>query len=253
MKIMIIRHAEPDYSIDSLTEKGWREAKLLAERMEHEHVNAFYVSPLGRAKDTASFTLEKFGMTATECDWLREFPPKTTIRPNPHEVLPDTIVWDWLPSDWTAVEDFFRRDTWYHHPVMETAYTPGTGRKSAKAEYDYVTSHFDEVLSEHGYQRDGNIYKVTRPNRDTIVFFCHFGLESVLLSHLINISPMILWHHTMAAPSSVTTLYSEERQEGRAIFRIASFADVSHLYAGGEEPSFAGRFCETFDDETERH
>ena len=29
MKILIIRHGDPDYSIDSLTEKGWREAELL--------------------------------------------------------------------------------------------------------------------------------------------------------------------------------------------------------------------------------
>ena len=31
MKLLIIRHGEPDYSIDSLTEKGWREAELLAD------------------------------------------------------------------------------------------------------------------------------------------------------------------------------------------------------------------------------
>ena len=33
MKIVIIRHGDPDYEKDSLTEKGWREAKLLAERI----------------------------------------------------------------------------------------------------------------------------------------------------------------------------------------------------------------------------
>ena len=33
MKIMIIRHGDPDYSIDSLTEKGWREAEMLSERI----------------------------------------------------------------------------------------------------------------------------------------------------------------------------------------------------------------------------
>ena len=31
MKLLIIRHGEPDYTADSLTEKGWREAELLAE------------------------------------------------------------------------------------------------------------------------------------------------------------------------------------------------------------------------------
>ena len=33
MKLIFIRHGEPDYSIDSLTEKGFREARLLAESL----------------------------------------------------------------------------------------------------------------------------------------------------------------------------------------------------------------------------
>ena len=33
MKLLIIRHGEPDYTIDSLTEKGWREAEYLSEML----------------------------------------------------------------------------------------------------------------------------------------------------------------------------------------------------------------------------
>ena len=73
MRLIFIRHAEPDYSIDSLTEKGWREAKLLAERTKRWRVDEFYCSPLGRAKDTASFTLKECGREAVTCDWMREF------------------------------------------------------------------------------------------------------------------------------------------------------------------------------------
>ena len=32
MKLLIVRHGDPDYSIDSLTEKGWREAELLSKK-----------------------------------------------------------------------------------------------------------------------------------------------------------------------------------------------------------------------------
>ncbi len=32
MRLILIRHAEPDYVRDSLTEKGWREAELLSTR-----------------------------------------------------------------------------------------------------------------------------------------------------------------------------------------------------------------------------
>ena len=33
MRLMIVRHGDPDYSIDSLTPKGWKEAELLADRL----------------------------------------------------------------------------------------------------------------------------------------------------------------------------------------------------------------------------
>ena len=59
MRLLIIRHGDPDYVKDSLTEKGWKEAALLAERIAKLPVKEFYVSPLGRAKDTASLTLQK--------------------------------------------------------------------------------------------------------------------------------------------------------------------------------------------------
>ena len=74
MRLLFIRHGEPDYEHDSLTEKGDREAKLLAEMMAKENIDDIYVSPLGRAQRTASFTLEKLGKEAVTCEWLQEFP-----------------------------------------------------------------------------------------------------------------------------------------------------------------------------------
>ena len=59
MRIVFIRHGEPDYSKDSLTPKGWREAELLAKRISKWNVSQFYCSPLGRARDTASCTLKR--------------------------------------------------------------------------------------------------------------------------------------------------------------------------------------------------
>ena len=73
MRLIIVRHGDPDYSIDSLTEKGWKEVEYLSEKLSKFDVKEFYVSPLGRAKDTASLTLKKMNRTAVEYDWLREF------------------------------------------------------------------------------------------------------------------------------------------------------------------------------------
>ena len=54
MKIIIARHAEPDYIHDTITEKGKKEAALLAKRLSQIKIDEIYVSPLGRAKDTAA-------------------------------------------------------------------------------------------------------------------------------------------------------------------------------------------------------
>ena len=73
MRLIFIRHGDPDYENDTLTEKGWREAKLLSERTKNWAVDDIYVSPLGRAQDTASFSLQAWGKQAQTLDWLREF------------------------------------------------------------------------------------------------------------------------------------------------------------------------------------
>jgi len=242
MRLLIIRHGDPDYENDTLTEKGWREARLLAKRLCRIDIKAFYVSPLGRAKATASCTLEKMNSTAVTCEWLREFAPSIN---RPDVTDRRTIAWDWLPEDWTVESCFYDQNLWSAQPAMAEG---NVGR-----EYQWVTDSFDQLLAKHGYIRKEKLYHVSNPNRDTIVFFCHFGVECVLLSHLMGISPMLLWHHTAAAPTSVTTVYTEERREGTAIFRISSFGDISHLYAADEEPSFSARFCETYDEVQERH
>lgn len=242
MKLLIVRHGDPNYSIDSLTEKGWKEVAYLSEKLSKLDVAAFYVSPLGRAKDTASCTLQKMNRTAKEEPWLREFNARIH-RPD----VPDRemIAWDWLPKDWMKEPMFYSADDWWKHPIMQEG--------NVKEEYDWVTQNFDQLLARHGYVRNGLSYRAEHANNDTIVFFCHFGLECVLLSHLLHISPMILWHGTCAAPSSVTTVITEERQQGIASFRMSSFGDISHLYVHEEPPAFAARFCECYDNEEERH
>lgn len=241
MKLLIIRHADPDYAIDSLTQRGWREAGLLAERLARMDITDFYVSPMGRAKDTASLTLGRVEREAVECEWLREFSPRIH-RPDTEK---EKNVWDWLPQDWTVRDEFYRQDQWYEAEELKAG--------KVKEEYEWVTRGLDDLLKAHGYVREGRYYRAERPNQDTLALFCHFGVGCVLLSHLIGASPMVLWHGFCAAPSSVTTVYTEERRKGIASFRVSAYGDTSHLYMYDEEPSFSARFCERYENTHERH
>jgi len=234
MRLLIIRHADPDYSVDSLTPVGFREAELLSVRIAPMKIREYYVSPLGRARDTAAPTLRKAARQAVECPWLREF--SVPIQ-RPDKEGQHSIPWDWLPQDWLTHGEFLSPDRWRDNEVFRAA---GVGEA-----YDQVTGAFDALLSEHGYVRDGLTYTVESANDDTLAFFCHFGVGGVLLSHLMNVSPMVLWHGLCMAPASVTTVYSEERRPGVASFRASAVGDTSHLW-GRQEPSFSARFCEVY-------
>lgn len=239
MQLIIVRHGDPNYAIDSLTKEGKKEAKLLAKRLEKEKIDYFYCSPLGRAKKTASYTLKPVSKKAETLDWLREFEGRVKTSP----IKPPEQCWDRLPSYWTETDDYYG-ENWYNTDLMKTA--------NVRQEYERVCNGLDELLKKHGYVHEGRHFRVERSNHDKIVLFCHFGVECVILSHLIGVSPMILWHNFVALPTSVTTAITEEREKGIAVFRVNAFGDTSHLYAGNQPVSFAARFCECFDDDT-RH
>ncbi|MDO4345588.1 MAG: histidine phosphatase family protein [Eubacteriales bacterium] len=259
MRLLIIRHGDPDYENDRLTERGWKEAELLAKRIAPMDIKDIYVSSLRRAQETASCTLKAMNRTATEIyEWMQEFPATVEYKDNKTllAAYPDAkqredgsyynrIIWDILPEYWMEREEYFHKDLWRQSEIA--------AHSDIVERYDHVTSNFDALLAKHGYERCGNYYRVTKANTDTIALFCHFGLECVLLSHLWGVSPFPLWHGAAFAPTSVTTIYTEERKKGIASFRAAQIGDISHLYAAGVEPSFSARFCEIYDDFSQRH
>ncbi len=234
MKILFVLHGDPDYVNDYLTEKGFREAELLADRLTKLKVRDYYCSTLGRARATAKVTLDKIGRDAIIYDWLREFPgyiiDEQTFKPR--------IPWDLLPGKWTKHPMLYDKDAWLHDPLMQSG--------DVEAVYYNIIKNFDELLSNYGYHRDGNYYLVEQSNTDTIVFFCHLGVEFVILSHLLGISPSTLWQGFFVAPTSVTTVCTEERVKGEAYFRVQALGDTSHLYIGNEPISYSGFFQEVY-------
>ncbi len=241
MRLIFIRHGEPDYSIDGLTVKGQKEAQLLSERTKDWNVSKFYCSPLGRARATAAPTLERFRAEADVQDWLQEF----SYRIEDPVTGQVHVPWDLMPEYFTNIPQFYDANTWMHTPLYET--NPQIAIKCKE-----VFDGLDSVLADYGYIRTGGYYLPTGnaadPDEDetTLVFFCHLGVTCLCLSHLLNISPLVLWQGFYLAPSSVTILNCEKRMPGNAWFRIQTMGDVSHLLANKEPVSAMGAFSPVF-------
>ena len=237
MKLLLVRHAEPDYAIDGLTEKGKVEAELLSRRLAplDPQVTAYYCSPLGRACRTAEYTLNKVGRTAEILPWLAEFRGREYDPMAGRERIP----WDFRPCQWKGKPLLHHPEQWVEDPLFEGG-TVGEIWEETKA-------GVDALLARHGYVRDGQIFRCDDNREDIIVMFCHFGILTAVLGAITGLSPMPLWHAFCAAPSSVTTLVTEERVKGEVVFRCSGFGDISHLYAGGEPMSTAALYCEVYD------
>lgn len=232
MKLVFVRHGDPDYVHDSLTEKGRVEAGILSRRIAKMEVRDFYCSPLGRARETAAYTLEKIGREAVVYDWLREFPGYILDEQTKNRRIP----WDLMPRDWTVRGRLYDKEQWLSEPLMQTG--------DVAEVYARVCDGIDALLAGYGYVRDGGFYRTQGGNKDTVVFFCHLGITFAIMSHLIGLSPVMLWQGFFVAPTSVTTLVSEERIPGEVFFRCTGLGDISHLYEAGEEASKSGFFEE---------
>lgn len=234
MKLLIVRHCEPDYARDTLTEKGWREAALLTDRLCRAGIDDIYISPLGRAQDTARGTLERLGKTGETLPWLEEFrgwviEPKTGRR---------SFAWDFAPQYWTRCPELWDMEKWRQNALVATG--------NSGEIYDETVAGLDALLARYGYAREGCLYRTAKNSDATVALFCHFGVASAMLSHLLWVPFYLLLHSFILAPSSVTTLVSEERLPGEVFFRCVAMGDTSHLYAAGEPISHFGRFREHY-------
>ena len=218
MRILILRHGEPDYERDCLTGQGIAQAKRLAERLSAEPIRECFTSPMGRARETCAATLERFpGMTAQVCDWLHEF---DLTWENPDSGRQES-VWDTAPDSWTRIPELYEQDGWYRLPAMQEA--------GMEQRIMGVGAGMDAILARYGLVREGRHYRVETPCSDTIALFCHFGAMCAVTAHLLHISPMILWQGSNADFTAVTELVTDDRYGEAANFRINAWNDTHHL------------------------
>ncbi|MFA6948582.1 MAG: histidine phosphatase family protein [Eubacteriales bacterium] len=239
MRFLIIRHAEPDYAHDSLTEKGFREAELLGRQLSGVDIAKIYVSPLGRAQRTAEPTALSHNITPVTLDWLREFPASVNPPYEKYGIDGEKLSrcpWNMLPQYWTKNKNLYDPEKWREDPLYD-----GTAVGDVTAQID---AGWDALTRENGYIRRGQLYDI-EPGTDesrTVALFCHLGLGLALISRITGGALPFIWQTFYLPTSSVTTVYTEKYPpfERQCTMRIIGVGDVSHLARAGEPTSSSG-------------
>ncbi len=221
MRLLIVRHGVPDYQKDTITEQGWKEAELLAPYILRKNPDLICLSPYGRAQDTAKKTLELTGLTPVVYPWLCEVDFRF---PKEH---PFGRMWHTDPKIWLS-DPLLRTPDWQKsHFFKDSDFVAG---------YNRDRESLDSFLAEHGYVRDGALYRVTEEFygvNETVVFFCHLGRGVTLLSQLLDLPWVVAAHQFWLPTSSITEITFERSHFDRsvALARCTACGSVPHLDA----------------------
>jgi broad specificity phosphatase PhoE len=221
MRLLIIRHGDPNYTTDTLTEVGQREAQALAKRLLQERLTHIYSSPLGRARATMHYTAEATKLVPSIEEWTRELAwwiPWET----PRERI---AAWDLHGEIIRGQDRYPGHENWH---LLEHFENP-----TFRAGFESLCERSDELLRRHGYDRTGGRYRCARPNHDRIAVFCHGGFGLTWLAHLLALPLSLVWSGFWLPPSSVTTVLFDQRSPEWAVPRCIGLGDASHLYAAG--------------------
>ena len=220
MRLYVIRHADPDYPNNTLTNAGRQEAQALARRLASHGLDALYASPLPRAQMTAQYCADLLKLPITTLDWLME---------------PAWFDYDIDPADgermpvWDTPGEILRSNPAFHTWETWSSTAPLTDAKYAM-DYRTFVAGADVLVAAHGYVREDRRYRIESANQKRIACFCHNGSALLWLALLLHIPPPLVWSGFWHAPSAVSTYQFEERSREWAVPRALSIADVSHLY-----------------------
>ena len=177
MQIYFIRHGEPNYEKDCLTETGKKQAMAVANCLKDLGIEKVFSSSNGRALETASYTAKLLGLDVVPCDFMREL-DWSSIDAKPHSIH----VSPWDNADILASKGIsLSKGAWQEIEPFNRSKLVDSVAKTVDG--------FDDLLFTFGYKREGEYYRVTKKEEvKSIAIFSHGGSSSAVLSHLTNVS-----------------------------------------------------------------
>ena len=219
MRIIFVRHGEPDYERDCLTETGKRQALAAAERLREEGIGGIWSSPLGRARETAEAASRALEIPVRTLDFMREVDwgsrDGTPLFADGHP---------WNIADELARKGISLNDPgWRNHPYFRN--------NRVCDSVDRVESEIDEWLAELGYRREGPYYRCVRKDsgQKTVALFSHGGSSAAAMGHILNLPFPYACALLHLAHTGITVLRFDRVPGSKAMPRLELANDDRHI------------------------
>jgi probable phosphoglycerate mutase len=218
MEIVLIRHGEPEWVRDGLavvdpplTERGHRQAERLAEYLRNERFDEVLVSPLVRARQTASPLLAALGVAEVIDPWLEE------IR---------DPMWHGSPAE-KAAEAYAE----LRGRPAEERWHGLEGGESIREFVGRIRAGASSFLAARGVFRsevDLPVWQIAEPGA-RIALVAHAGTNSVTIGHLLGLEPTPWeWDRFVLGHTSVSRVEALPLEDGYT-FSLTKLSDLEHL------------------------
>lgn len=221
MLLYIIRHGDPIYNPDSLTELGKRQAEAIGKRLAVHGVDRIYSSPLIRAQQTAEpcsiltkkeVVIEPFFSenNAVQYFWDRRIEKPTWVMVSMQKELRSTVK--------------KYGENWFEDPRFEGV--------PVKAGRDYFLTESDKFFESLGYKHDRKNckYITENPSNERIAVFCHEGFGLSWIATILDIPLPVIWANFSVSHSNMTVIDFTGKE---CTPKIITFSNDSHLYKEG--------------------
>ena len=223
MLLYLVRHGDPIYVTDTLTERGHLQAEAVGKRIADSKINKIYSSPMGRAIQTAEPACKLLNLECNIENWSHEVESER-LTPYP----------DGKMKSVTALQNTVLRSNGNMDLSFErTLECTGLNQANMQPAIDRIVNGGRDFLCRLGYKEENGIYRILEPSNDRVALFCHAVMQRVWLSHLLHIPLHMMWASFAPTHTGVTVLEFKNNADGFTAPKCLCFSDMSHLYAQG--------------------
>lgn len=221
MILYIVRHGDPDYATDSLTERGKLQAEAVGKRIFDSKIDRIFSSPMGRAKETAEPSCRLLNLECNIEEWTKELDDEVKTP------YPDGVIKSITHLQNTCFRENGNIDLSYSDAFK----CAGISQSGMEAGVKYVKENGNKFLERMGYREENGVYRILKNNEEKVALFCHGAFARAWMSVLLHIPLHIMWSSFGYTHTGVSVIEFKNNENGITAPQCLCYSDLSHLYA----------------------